>query len=194
MKTWLAIMACSVFAGVMVSERLAASERGYSRHDGTHVQPHYRTNPNGHPFHHYESLGCYNPHTGKFAPRGPEDFLDRYDGMPRGFKTVDPSQNPSSRRPNVRITVLAGSSFAPAGFFSCQAVSFRRPYLRGLGLQTRDDAMGDARPPYALDPPGDSFFRDPVAGGAFRASPEQEHSSFISLCQLVSAVRDDQHG
>lgn len=39
--------------------------RGHTRSDGTYVQPHYRTNPDGNPFNNYSSRGNTNPYTGQ---------------------------------------------------------------------------------------------------------------------------------
>ncbi len=39
--------------------------RGYTKKDGTHVQPHHRTTPNRTKRDNYSSLGNTNPYTGK---------------------------------------------------------------------------------------------------------------------------------
>jgi hypothetical protein len=39
--------------------------RGYTRSDGTYVQPHYRSDPDGDPFNNYSSRGNTNPYTGQ---------------------------------------------------------------------------------------------------------------------------------
>ena len=39
--------------------------RGYSRGDGTYVQPHYRSNPDGNAFNNWSSRGNINPYTGR---------------------------------------------------------------------------------------------------------------------------------
>ncbi len=39
--------------------------RGYTRNDGTYVQPHYRTNPDSNRFNNYTSPGMTNPYTGQ---------------------------------------------------------------------------------------------------------------------------------
>ncbi|MGE5513850.1 MAG: hypothetical protein ACM31O_21695 [Bacteroidota bacterium] len=39
--------------------------RGYTRRDGTYVQPHYQTNPDGNKFNNYSTQGNVNPYTGK---------------------------------------------------------------------------------------------------------------------------------
>ena len=38
---------------------------GYYRSNGTYVQPHYRTAPNGNPYDNYNYPGNYNPNRGR---------------------------------------------------------------------------------------------------------------------------------
>jgi len=56
--------------------------RGYYRKDGTYVQPHYRTNPDGNPYNNYSFPGNYNPNTGRVTPGNPDTYLDRYYNRP----------------------------------------------------------------------------------------------------------------
>jgi hypothetical protein len=51
---------------------------GYYRRDGTYVQPHYRSNPDGNPYNNYSFPGNYNPNTGRITPGNPDTYLDRY--------------------------------------------------------------------------------------------------------------------
>ena len=51
---------------------------GYTRRDGTYVQPHYRTNPDGNPYNNYNFPGNYNPNTGTTTPGNPDAYLNRY--------------------------------------------------------------------------------------------------------------------
>ena len=39
--------------------------QGYNRKDGTYVQPHYRSNPDGNRLNNYSTEGNYNPYTGR---------------------------------------------------------------------------------------------------------------------------------
>jgi hypothetical protein len=39
--------------------------KGHFRKDGTYVQPHYRTSPDGNPWNNYSTKGNTNPYTGK---------------------------------------------------------------------------------------------------------------------------------
>ena len=51
---------------------------GYTRKDGTYVQPHYRSNPDGNPYNNWSYPGNINPYTGKVAPGNADTYLDNY--------------------------------------------------------------------------------------------------------------------
>ncbi len=42
---------------------------GYTRSNGTYVQPYYRTNPNSYKYDNYSYHGNYNPYSGKYGTR-----------------------------------------------------------------------------------------------------------------------------
>lgn len=46
---------------------------GYTKKDGTHVQPHYQTNPNSTTRDNYNTRGNYNPHNGQIGTKSPKD-------------------------------------------------------------------------------------------------------------------------
>ena len=52
--------------------------RGYYRKNGTYVQPHYRTNPDGNPYNNYSFPGNYNPNTGEISKGNPDTYLKNY--------------------------------------------------------------------------------------------------------------------
>ena len=54
---------------------------GYYRSNGTYVQPHYRSLPDGNPFNNYSTRGNINPYTGSYGTRNP------YSTRPRSFYT-----------------------------------------------------------------------------------------------------------
>lgn len=60
---------------------------GYYRRDGTYVQPHYRSRPDGDPTNNYSYPGNYNPHTGRTASSGfrSGQSSTRSRGSGRGF-------------------------------------------------------------------------------------------------------------
>ena len=49
------------------------SVHGYSKRDGTYVQPHHQTNPNSTTRDNYGTRGNVNPYTGKVGTRSPKD-------------------------------------------------------------------------------------------------------------------------
>jgi hypothetical protein len=54
------------------------SVRGYFRSNGTYVQPHYRSAPDGNPYNNWSFPGNTNPYTGKTATGDPLKYLERY--------------------------------------------------------------------------------------------------------------------
>ncbi|WP_420150234.1 peptidoglycan-binding domain-containing protein [Spirosoma sp.] len=52
--------------------------RGYYRSNGTYVQPHYRSNPDGNPYNNWSYPGNTNPYTGKVATGDPDTYLRNY--------------------------------------------------------------------------------------------------------------------
>ncbi len=44
---------------------------GYTRHDGTYVQPYHRTAPDHHQFNNYSTQGNMNPYTGQMGTVNP---------------------------------------------------------------------------------------------------------------------------
>ena len=51
---------------------------GYYRKDGTYVQPHYRSNPDGNPYNNWSYPGNVDPYTGKVATGNADTYLDNY--------------------------------------------------------------------------------------------------------------------
>lgn len=52
--------------------------KGYYRKNGTYVQPHYRSKPDGNPYNNYSFPGNSNPYTGKVATGNPSTYLNNY--------------------------------------------------------------------------------------------------------------------
>jgi len=67
--------------------------RGYHRKDGTYVQPHVRSRPDGNPYNNYSYPGNYNPNTGSITTGNPDTYLRNYYG--RG-SNISPSRSPAS--------------------------------------------------------------------------------------------------
>ena len=49
---------------------------GYTRSDGTYVQPYWRSDPDDNPYNNYSFPGNLNPYTGKTAAGAPDTYLD----------------------------------------------------------------------------------------------------------------------
>lgn len=65
-----AIIAAALTVGTLltaISTSALADQyvRGYTRSDGTYVQPHHRSNPDGNPYNNYNTQGNTNPYTGE---------------------------------------------------------------------------------------------------------------------------------
>ena len=73
----------------------AGQVRGYTRRDGTYVQPYQRTNPDGNPYNNYNFPGNYNPNTGQTTPGNPDTYLDRY------YNRRDSSPSPRGNSPSL---------------------------------------------------------------------------------------------
>lgn len=68
----------AVITGLLISTVVAAGPaeadqyvRGYYRSNGTYVQPHYRSSPNGNAFDNWSTRGNVNPYTGTRGTRDP---------------------------------------------------------------------------------------------------------------------------
>ena len=63
--------------------------RGYYRRDGTYVQPHYRSDPDGYFWNNYSAYGNVNPYTGKRGYKRPSDSYgsgwNTYSGYGSGY-------------------------------------------------------------------------------------------------------------
>ena len=65
--------------GGRLCERLFPQDK-----NGTYVQPHYRSNPDGNPYNNWSFPGNVNPHTGKVATGNPETYIRNYYGLRSG--------------------------------------------------------------------------------------------------------------
>lgn len=59
---WLMAGVWAMLAGQVWADTFV---RGYTRKDGTYVQPHYRSNPDGNRFNNFSTQGNTNPYTGR---------------------------------------------------------------------------------------------------------------------------------
>ena len=71
MKTWIiAALAALTVAGPALAQG-STYVRGYTRSDGTYVQPHYRSAPNSTTYDNWSSRGNVNPYTGRQGTQSP---------------------------------------------------------------------------------------------------------------------------
>jgi opacity protein-like surface antigen len=59
--------------------------RPYTRKDGTHVDGHYRSNPDSNPRNNWSFPGNVNPYTGREATGDPNRYLERYNNNQNDF-------------------------------------------------------------------------------------------------------------
>ena len=71
----LALIAALIFSTIADA---SVRVKGYYRKDGTYVQPHYRSNPDGNPYNNWSYPGNTNPYTGETAPGNPDTYLENY--------------------------------------------------------------------------------------------------------------------
>ena|SRR3990167_948177 len=68
--------------------------RGYIKRDGTVVQPHYRTAPDGNPFNNYSTQGNVNPYNGNVGTVNPYAQPSPSYGLPPVYRPINPYANP----------------------------------------------------------------------------------------------------
>ena len=69
------------------SSASAERVRGYTRRDGTVVQPYERTPADGNPYNNYSYPGNYNPNTSSITPGNPNSYLNNYYGNNQGVSS-----------------------------------------------------------------------------------------------------------
>lgn len=66
----IALVAAIALAGPAIAQSNHYVQ-GYVRNDGTYVQPHYQTNPDGRAYNNYSTQGNVNPYTGQTGTVNP---------------------------------------------------------------------------------------------------------------------------
>lgn len=61
----LIVLTVTSFAASMATVNADTYVNGYRRSDGTYVQPHHRSDPDGNPYNNYSHRGNVNPYTGE---------------------------------------------------------------------------------------------------------------------------------
>lgn len=88
MKIWILLLYLIFFAFFSVSAQ-DVYVKGYYRKDGTYVQPHYRSAPDGNPYNNYSYPGNYNPYTGKIAGGSEAAYLASYYKVYHSYSSDD---------------------------------------------------------------------------------------------------------
>lgn len=91
-RSLLAALIMAPSAGAIAQDRVF--QPGYTRRDGTYVQPHWRTAPDGNPHNNWSTRGNVNPYTGE---RGSVDPFRAPHGQ-SFFPPPDPTGDPFRRR------------------------------------------------------------------------------------------------
>jgi hypothetical protein len=122
----------AVSAAVVPVAQAAVRVKGYFRKDGTYVQSHYRSNPDGNPYNNWSFPGNTNPYTGKVAPGNPDTYLKNYYGGSGASYAVPSSPSYSYNSSNVPsqpaapIVVPGGRSMN--GVVTCDS-GYRKNYV-----------------------------------------------------------------
>jgi hypothetical protein len=74
----LSLATFAIFAFTLPAVAQSTYVPGYTRNDGTYVQPHQRTTPDHNPHNNYSTQGNSNPYTGQAGTRSPESVQDSY--------------------------------------------------------------------------------------------------------------------
>ncbi len=74
------ILALAIVAGLSTGAYADTYVNGYYRQDGTYVEPHHRTNPDGNRFNNYSTQGNTNPYTGQAGTVNPYTNSNPYGG------------------------------------------------------------------------------------------------------------------
>lgn len=86
---------------------------GYTRQDGTYVQPHHRTTPDNSLLNNYSTQGNTNPYTGQQGTVNPYTYQQPSYVQPAPSYTPPPTyQQPQPYQPNQRKQ-------CPIGMYSC---------------------------------------------------------------------------
>lgn len=80
MKTIIALALAAAFAAPVMADQYV---NGYTRSNGTYVQPHYRSDPDGTTLNNYSAPGNINPYSGSGSsfgqqPSNPRPFASPY--------------------------------------------------------------------------------------------------------------------
>jgi hypothetical protein len=89
----LAAAAAALFGMTLADASADQYVNGYTRRDGTYVQPHYQTSPNATPYDNYSTRGNINPYTGQPGTQSPYGGSS-LGASPYGTQPTNPYANP----------------------------------------------------------------------------------------------------
>jgi len=108
----LLLVSAEVWAGGKRSSGGPVRVRGYYRKDGTYVQPHYRSAPDGSPYNNWSTKGNVNPYTGEEGRKDPVPSSSSASTVP---PDLDISRVPTTESPQFHDPVSTGSGTGPKG-------------------------------------------------------------------------------
>ena len=85
----IAVVALATIGFASASDRVRV--KGYFRKNGTYVQPHYRTAPDGRFYNNWSTYGNVNPYTGEFGKKLYPNSMKHYDLVPSVTQPTTPS-------------------------------------------------------------------------------------------------------
>ena len=100
----LVVLTLAILLGWVMTAGAQVWVNPYTRKDGTQVQGHYRSSPDGNPYNNYSFPGNTNPYTGKTATGNPNTYLERYQNRGLG-------QSPSLTYPGTGLFETPRSPF-----------------------------------------------------------------------------------
>jgi hypothetical protein len=137
-RRWVALVVVALLCTLVAQEALAARQvhvRGYYRKDGTYVQPHVRSAPDGNPYNNYSYPGNYNPNTGKVTSGDPDAYLRRYYSKQSSqTHTQAPSSSPTGWRDYDRRRNASPPVWSSASSEYSKKTAVIQEILRRLGF------------------------------------------------------------
>jgi hypothetical protein len=98
-------LALAILLGWLAIAQAQVWVNPYARRDGTQVQGHWRSNPDGNPYNNWSYPRNVNPYTGKQATGDPNRYLDRYyhrNDSNHGYNSNPYNFDPHNQNPYAR--------------------------------------------------------------------------------------------
>jgi hypothetical protein len=97
------IITIMLFSTAKIASAQDVYVNGYTRNDGTYVQPHHRTSPDNSTYNNYSSDGNSNPYTGNIGSRSPSYNDNSSSGYDMG---TTPNSSLYGNRPTTTDSVI----------------------------------------------------------------------------------------